>query len=159
MIIKNYNHIISSNHFDIVHREKIDSDQTISQSSELILEQEGGEIRIKFELAAGNDIDKNDLLFIPETNFLFYRGMMEWCAFDITHKKLVRNEAATQLPYLERRGDVVIIYDDLYVECTDLRGQRIDIVPVDPPTEATEYEDRIEFESLIFGKQTLKLRK
>ena len=38
-------------------------------------------------------------------------------------------------------------------------GKRIDNVPIDPPSETIEYEDRIEFDSPIFGKKTLKFYK
>jgi hypothetical protein len=159
MKIKNFNHIISSTDFDIIHREKTHLDEEVTQSSELKFESNGIKIRIKFELAKGNEIDENDFLFIPETNFLFYRGIIEWCAFDLTKKSIVRNESATQLPFIERRNNVVVIYDDLYAESVNLKAERIDNVPIDPPTESVDYEDRIEFDSPVFGKQTLKLHK
>ena len=52
-----------------------------------------------------------------------------------------------------------MIYDDLYAESVNLKAERIDNVPIDPPTESVDYEDRIEFDSPVFGKQTLKLHK
>jgi hypothetical protein len=159
MKITNFNHIISSTNFDIIHREKIYQNDRYTQSSELILEIKGIEIRIKFELTKGNEIDQKDFLFIPETNVLFYSGNIEWSAFDLTSKNTVRNESATQLPYIERRNNIVLIYDDLYAECTNLKAERIDNVPIDPPTESVDYEDGIEFDSPVFGKQILKLTK
>lgn len=159
MQIKNFNYIISSDNFDIIHKEKIYLNEKITQSSELIFENNGNKTRIKFELANGNEIDEMNFLFVPETNFLFYRGNIEWCVFDLTNKNTVRIESASQLPYIERRNDVIIIYDDLYAESTDLYGEKIDSVPIDPPTETVEYEDIIEFNSPIFGKQTLRLKK
>lgn len=159
MKIKNFDHIISSTDFDIIHQEKTHFNEEITQSSELNFENNGNKTRIKFELAKGNEIDENDFLFIPETNFLFYRGNIEWCAFDLTKKSIVRNESATQLPFIERRNNVILIYDDLYAESTDLKAERIDNVPIDPPTESIDYDDRIEFDSPVFGKQILKLKK
>lgn len=159
MEIKNFNHIIPSNNFDIIHKEKIYLNEKITQSSELIFENKGNKTRIKFELANGNEIDEMNFLFVPETNFLFYSGNIEWCVFDLTNKSTVRNESASQLPFIERKNDVIIIYDDLYAESTDLYGKKIDSVPIDPPTEIVEYEDIIEFNSPIFGKQTLRLKK
>ncbi len=159
MTIKNFDHIISSTDFDIIHREKTHLNDKIIQSSELIFESNGIRTQIKFELAKGNEINENDFLFIPETNLLFYRGIIEWCAFDLTKKSIIRNESATQLPFIERRNNVVVIYDDLYAESVDLNAERIDNVPIDPPTESVDYEDRIEFDSPVFGKQTLKLHK
>ena len=47
----------------------------------------------------------------------------------------------------------------MYAESTNLYAERIDNVPIDPPSETKEYEDRIEFDSPIFGKKTLKLYK
>ena len=159
MEIRNYDYIISSDNFDIIHQEKTYLNEKITQSSELKFEHNGNQTRIKFELSKGNVIDELDFLFVPETHFLFYRGNIEWCAFDLINKRVVRNESATQLPFIERRNDVILIYDDLYAECTDLYGEKIDNVPIDPPTETTEYEDRIEFNSPIFGKQILRLIK
>lgn len=159
MKIINFNHIIPSTDFEIIHREKIYLNEEITQSSQLIFESNGIKTHIKFELAKGNEINESDFLYIPETNFLFYRGNIEWCAFDLTNKIIVRNEDATQLPYIERRNDVILIFDDMYAESTNLYAERIDNVPIDPPSETKEYEDRIEFDSPIFGKKTLKLYK
>lgn len=159
MKIKNYNHIISSDNFDIIHQERTYIGEKIVQSSELLFEYNGNETRIKFELTENNGIDEMDFLFVPETNFLFYRGSIEWCAFDLTNKNTARNEAATQYPFIERRKNVIVIYDDLYAESTDLYGEKIDNIPTDPPTEQIDCEDRIEFNSPIFGKQILKLSK
>lgn len=159
MKINNYNYIISSIDFDIIHRVRLDFNEEITKSSELIFEHNGVQTRIKFELGKGNEIDESDFLFIPETNILFYRGYIEWCAFDLTNKSIIRNEAATQLPYIERRKDIIIVFDEMYAESMDLMATIIDNVPIDPPTETIEYEDRIEFDSIVFGKQTLKLVK
>ena len=159
MKIQNFDYIIPSTDFDIIHSEKIYLNNKITQSSELTFENNGNKTRIKFELANGNEIDESDFLFVPETNFLFYRGNIEWCAFDLTNKSVVRNESATQLPFIERRNNVILIYDDLYAESTDLKAKRIDNVPIDPPTESIDYDDRIEFDSPVFGKQTLRLIK
>ncbi|PKP15985.1 MAG: hypothetical protein CVU07_08390 [Bacteroidetes bacterium HGW-Bacteroidetes-23] len=159
MKINNYNNIISSISFDIIHRVKIDLDEEITKSSELIFEHNGVKTRIKFELGKANEINESDFLFIPETNILIYRGYIEWCAFDLTNKSIIRNEAATQLPFIERRNDVILVFDEMYAESMDLTATLIDNVPIDPPTEIIEYEDRIEFDSIIFGKQTLKLVK
>jgi hypothetical protein len=159
MEIKNFNHIIASDNFDIIHHGRTYSNEKNTQSSELTFESNGNKTRIKFELTKGNEIDETDFLFVPETNVLFYRGNIEWSVFDLTKNRIVRNESATQLPFIERRNKVVLIYDDLYAECTDLNGEMIDNVPIDPPTETVEYEDRIEFDSPIFGKQTLNLKK
>lgn len=159
MEIKNFNHITASDNFDIIHHGKTYLNEKNTQSSELTFENNGNKTRIKFELTKGNEIDESDFLFVPETNVLFYRGNIEWCAFDLTKKCIVRNESATQLPFIERRNNIVLIYDDLYAECTDLYGKKIDNVPIDPPTETVEYEDRIEFDSPVFGKQVLRLKK
>jgi len=159
MEIKNFDYIISSIGFDIIHREKIHLNEEITQSSQLVFENNGIKTRIKFELSKENEIDESDFLFVPETNLLFYRGKIEWCAFDLTNKTVKRNESATQLPFIERRQDIILIYDDLYVEFTDLKADKIDNVPVDPPTESLEFEDRIEFNSPVFGKKILKMKK
>ena len=158
MTINNFDHIIKSNNYDIIHQEKLEYHEEISKSSELILTIRENNIRIKFDLKKENEINKSDFLFIPETDFLFYRGEIEWCAFDLKSKTVKRNESATQLHFLERKKDVVIIFDELYAESTNLKAEKIDKVPIDPPTESTDFEDRIEFDSPVFGKQILKLK-
>lgn len=158
MEIKNYDHIIPSEDFDIVFIEKKYHNEDIVKSTVLLFENKEVKITIKFDLTNYSIIDENSFLYIQETNLLFYSGNIEWCAFDLNNKSIIRNEIATQLPYIERRNDVIIIFDDLYVECTNLKGETIDKVPVDPPTESTDYDDRIEFNSSIFGKQILKLK-
>ncbi|WP_298139653.1 hypothetical protein [Flavobacterium sp.] len=159
MTINNLNHIISSNDFDILHQEKTYLNDVIEKSTEVIFEFNGTSIRLKFDLTGHSHIEESNFLFIPETSILFYSGSIEWCAFDLINKCLVRHENATQLPYIERRNDIILIFDDMYVECTDLKAEQIDNVPVDPPTESVVFEDRIEFNSSIFGKQILKLQK
>ncbi|MCW1148454.1 hypothetical protein [Flavobacterium lacisediminis] len=158
MEIKNYDHIIPSEDFDIVYIEKKYHNEEIVKSAVLLFENNEVKIRIKFDLTNNSIINENSFLFIQETNLLFYSGNIEWSAFDLSNKNIIRNEIATQLPYIERRNDVILIFDDLYVECTNLKGVTIDKVPVDPPTESTDYDDRIEFNSSIFGKQILKLK-
>lgn len=159
MKINNFDDIIDSKNFDIVHREKTDSVAKIVQSSELILKTNTKETRLKFELADGNEIDKDDFIYVADTDFLFYRGMIEWCVFDLNINEIVRHESATELPFIERKNDVIIIFDDLYAESIDLRGNRIDYVMIDQPYESKEYKDRIEFDTCSFGKQTLSLIK
>lgn len=157
MKIKNFNHIISATDFDIIHEERTLIDEVLTQSSEVFIEHNGTVTRVKFLTTKGNEIQEDDFLLIPETNILFYRGIIEWCAFDLRRKIIVRRENATQLPFIERIGNTVIIHDELSAESTDLKANLIDKVPIDPPSESVEYEDRIEFDSPVFGKQTLKL--
>lgn len=154
MKIQNFNYLIESYNFDIIHREKTYSNLKITQSAELTIKS----TRIKFELTESNEILEDDFLYILETNFLFYRGMVEWCVFDLNSNKIVRHENATDLPFIERKNDVVIVYDELYAESTNLKGNRIDYVMIDQPYESKEYEDRIEFDTCSFGYQTLKLK-
>ncbi|WP_333809086.1 hypothetical protein [Flavobacterium sp.] len=158
MEVKNYNHNIPSEDFDIIFIEKKYPNENIIKSSVLFFEINELKITIKFELTKNSIIDEDNFLFIPETNLLFYSGNIEWCVFDLKNKSIIRNVDATQLPYIERRNNVILIFDDLYVECTNLKGETIDKVPVDPPTESIDYDDRIEFNSSIFGKQILKLK-
>jgi hypothetical protein len=63
------------------------------------------------------------------------------------------------LPFIERLDQIIVIEDDLQAEATNLQGQRIDVVPIDPPTEKKVFDDRIEYNSPIFGRQVLKLKK
>ncbi len=157
MKIRNFDYLIDSNDFDIIHVEKITPDLSISQSAEVILNYNNRITKIKFELARGNELHQNDFLYISETDTLFYRGMIEWCVFDLDKNQIKRHEDALELPFIERINDVIVVYDELYAESTDLNGNKIDYAIIDLPYESKEFNDRIEFDTCSFGKQTLKL--
>ena len=145
---------------DMVCVEKNDSTDKVIASSVLTLKWNQGRnsIRIKFDWKEVSEIMENDFLFIEETSTLFFRSTNQWVAFDLLNKVIVRHEHAMWLPFIERIDQIVLIEDDLQAESTNLRGQRIDMVPIDPPTERKEFVDRIEYNSPVFGKQVLKLK-
>ncbi len=58
---------------------------------------------------------------------------------------------------MTRKGNAVVIEDELQAEATDLDGKRFHTVPIDPPWNAVEFDDRIEYDSPVYGKQVLDL--
>ncbi len=160
MEIRSFDHIIQPDNFDIIHRVDKHIDEKIVKSTTVSLSNSDKRYKLKFDISeAGPDLDEDDFLYVPETNFLFYRGFHEWCAFDLINKKAQRCETALDLTFIERRHDTIVIYDELSAESTDLEGIRIDEVPLDPPFESVHFDDRIEFNTLTFGKQILKLKR
>lgn len=157
--IENFQNLSTSTEFDIMHEETLYVNESISKSSIIHLNFTDRKIKIRFDLAIHNQIQEDKFLYVPETDILFYSGEKGWCAFNLTKLITIRKELAFYFPLIEKRDDVFIIYCDESVESTDLYAVRIDQVPVDPPYESIEFEDRIEFNSSIFGKQILKIKK
>jgi hypothetical protein len=116
-------------------------------------------VSVKFEFK--EDYSKpaeDDFLFIPETDTLFFRSTHQWGAIDLKNKHLKRHEWALNFPFLYKEENFVLIHDELYAESVTFNGDLIDHVPIDPPYEMEEFEDRIEYKCEIFGHQILKTR-
>lgn len=62
------------------------------------------------------------------------------------------------MPWIERKGNYVLILDDLKAESTNLNADTIHSVPIDPPTESKDLGDTIEYNSPIFGFQVLRTK-
>ncbi len=157
--IENSPSLITSTNFDIIHGELIYDNEVLSKSSILHLNFNDRRIKIRFDLDMQSEITEDNFLYVSETDILFYAGWKEWCAFDLKNLIKIRHEQDFDMPFFEKREDVIIVYGELNVESVDLNAVRVHQVPVDPPYEAIEFEDRIEFESSIFGKQVLKIKK
>jgi len=151
--------LIETDDFDIVFNQKIIEDENIEKSTIVNVIFLDKIFSIKFNLSKNNLIDKWDLLFIEESSFLFFRDTYEWVAFDLNNKIIKRREKAFCLPCFEKKQKVIIVFDELDVKCIDFYGEIINEVPVDLPYELEEFEDKIEFESPVFGKQTLFFHK
>lgn len=157
--IENFPNLITSTEFDLIHKELLSQCDVLSKSSIVNLNFNDRKIKIRFDLGIDSEISKARFLYISETDILFYSGEYEWCAFNLKNLKRIRHEEVFYLPHIEKREDIILIYSDMCVESTDLYAERIDQVPVDPPYESIEFEDSIEFESSIYGKQILKIKK
>lgn len=120
---------------------------------------EKGTIKIRFDWKEqNNDLSEEDFLYIPETTILFFKSRNQWGAIDISSKTLKRHEDATWVPWIERKGNYVLILDDLKAESTNLNADTIHSVPIDPPTESKDLGDTIEYNSPIFGFQVLRTK-
>jgi hypothetical protein len=121
-------------------------------------EQQNWKIRIQFDWKENNEIKEADFLYVQETNMLFFRSHNQWAAFDILNKTIKRHESSQWAPHITRKENYILIEDDLNAESTRLSAERIHSVPIDPPTEAIEFEDRIEYNSPVYGRQILKVK-
>lgn len=145
-------------HFDLLVIEKIDHIDRVKACSLVTIGLEGCNLIIKFEWKEDSGIEEADFLYISETSTLFFRSENQWGAIDIKKKILKRHENSRWFPLIEKRDEYVLIEDDLRAESTRLNGDKIHSVSIDPPTEAKEFEDRIEYNSPVFGKQVLKVK-
>ena len=142
---------------DLVCLEKIDRLTEVTGCSLVSISTEDHSLAIKFEWKEDDEITEDNFFHIPETATVIVSTTNQWVVFDLAKKQILRHEAAYWSPTIQRRDDVIIVEDDLKAESIDLHCSTIDSVAIDPPTESKEYQDRIEYDSPICGKQVLRL--
>lgn len=98
-------------------------------------------------------------LLISETGKLFFAAKFFWGLIDLEKVSVIRQESCLDFWSFERSADTIVIITELAAESMTISGETIDKVPIDPPWESKDFEDRIEFDSPVFGQQTLKLKK
>ena len=157
--INNFPSFEDLNDFDINCIENIEKPNNIISYSIITVTCTDIKIKIRFEWKENvTELTINDFLYIPETNILFFNSLNQWGAIDLKTKTLKRHENSQWLPFIVRKGNYILIEDDLCAESTTLSADKIDSVPIDPPTESKIYEDRIEYNSPVYGKQILKTK-
>jgi hypothetical protein len=145
---------------DIICSEKAVREPDVHASALFCVHHSRGSITVRFEWSSdysAKDLDESDFLLVPEAETLFFRTLYQWGVVDIRRGKLVRHEKAMYRPSMTRKGNAVVIEDELQAEATDLDGKRFHTVPIDPPWNAVEFDDRIEYDSPVYGKQVLDL--
>lgn len=100
-----------------------------------------------------------ETLIVPETDMLFIGARFFWGLIDLKNAKLIRQEGCAQFWNFERYNDVIVITTELEVHALNLNGDAIDTIPIDPPFERKIYTDKIDFDSPVYGRQTLNLTK
>lgn len=115
-------------------------------------------IRIDWCNFSTTDTDFSTLL-ISETNKLFFGARFFWGLIDLKIVKTERQESCSVFWNFERHSDCIVVISELSAESMTLHGETIDEVPIDPPFESKDYEDKIEFISPVYGQQTLRLKK
>ncbi|MBI3220749.1 MAG: hypothetical protein HYZ44_14640 [Bacteroidetes bacterium] len=159
IIVENFDRGVVPADFDLLCLEKGEDVNNIYYHSLVTVELTGNyKVKIRFDWKEDEKIKNSDFVYKQESSTLFFRSQNQWGAIDLRLKKLNRHERSHWTPTVTRKGDFVLIEDDLMAESTQLNGDKIHSVPIDPPTEATEYEDRIEYNSPIFGRQVLKTK-
>lgn len=143
---------------DLVCLEKLTHVGKVVAYSFVTIESTDYKMTMRFDWKEDKDIKKSDFVYIPESSTIFFTSENQWGAIDLETKTIKRHERATWKPTIQRKGDFILIEDDLTAESTQLNGDRIHSVPIDPPTEAKEFEDRIEYNSPVFGRQILKIK-
>ncbi|RAW02204.1 hypothetical protein [Pseudochryseolinea flava] len=156
--IENFDEGCEPTTFDLLCVEKIDYLHKVNNYSLVTIQVDTFKIRIRFDWKEDEGIDESDFLYIAESATMFFRCENQWGAIDVQAKMLKRHECSHWKPFIERKGCFILVEDDLLAESTRLNGERIDSVPIDPPTERKEYDDRIEYSSPVFGRQVLKTK-
>lgn len=98
-------------------------------------------------------------LLISETNKLFFGARFFWGVIDLPKLEVYRQESCAQFWSLTRKSESIVVISELEALALSLDGITYDKVPIDPPFDSEGFEDRIEFDSPVFGRQTLKLKK
>lgn len=159
LTIQKFDKNIIVNNCDIICIEKIERIEFIKACSIVEIRIFDKQLKVKFEWKERFEyLDELNFIPVPETEMVFFRTANQWGAIDTANKLLKRHEEALCFPYIEHKKNFVLIEDELYAESCRLNGDRIDNVPIDPPWEFREYVDRIEYESLVYGHQILKIK-
>jgi hypothetical protein len=147
---------------DVICSEKSVCKPEVHSSALFRVHHSSGSTTLRIEWASdysARDLDESDFLLIPETETIFFRTLYQWGVVDVRRAELVRHEKAMYKPFIGRFGNSVVIQDELQAESADLCGRHVHSVPIDPPWDAVEYEDRIEYDCPVYGRQVLRLIK
>jgi len=104
-----------------------------------------------------NTFEEVEYLYVPETARLFFGGGGSWGVINLDKFELIRLESVMLFWYLARHGNTIVAVEEISAESSDLYGQTISTIPIDPPFETIVFDDRIEFDCIVHGKQILKL--
>lgn len=125
-----------------------------------ITDDTGKLIRIRVDWSNYSSTDRDfPTLLIPETDKLFFGAKSYWGIIDLKNIKIERQESCIEFWNFEKHSDSIVVITELTAESLTLKGETIDNVPIDPPFDSKDFEDRIEFNSPVYGQQTLKLKK
>jgi hypothetical protein len=156
--VTNFGEGLGPDDFDLLFLEKIDHIEKVTNYSLVTIQAGNYKAKIRFDWKEDKRIEESDFVYVPESRTIFFRSQNQWGAIDLESKTMKRHEHSLWMPTIERKRDFILIQDDLTAESTRLDGGKIHSVPIDPPTEAKEFDDRIEYNSPIFGRQTLKTK-
>ena len=155
--VENLKENVNIHDCDITCVEKIETSENIIACSIMSFETHKNQLKVKFEWKVDVEVlDETNFVFVSETNMLFFRSFYQWGVIEVETKILKRHESAFCFPNIEHKKSFILIEDELYAESCKLNGDKIDNVPIDPPWKVKEFEDRIEYNSPVFGHQTLK---
>jgi hypothetical protein len=150
----------SDNSLRVLDAEKDKSDFHFDRTTLLtITDDKNKKIKIRFDWCnySGTDRIFNTLL-IPQTSKLFFGARFFWGVIDLQNPKVDRQEICAEFWNFERHADTIVVITELEAFALNLNGVTIDNVPIDPPFDTKNFDDRIEFESPVYGRQTLKLK-
>ncbi|PXY45046.1 hypothetical protein DMB68_10055 [Flavobacterium hydrophilum] len=155
--IQNFKNNIIVDDCDITCTEKKGNSENIIACSIVYFKTFKSQLKVKFEWKEkAENLNEINFVFIPETKMIFFRSVHQWGAIEIETKTLKRHEDAFNFPFIEHKQNFILVEDELYAESCKLNGDKIDNIPIDPPWEVQEFQDRIEYDSPVFGHQILK---
>jgi hypothetical protein len=140
---------------------EIEKDEHGFDSTTLLNITEGTNRQIKIRVDwcnASTTARKVSVMLIPEADKLFFATRFFWGVVDLVSVKIDRQESCVDFWSFERYSNTIVLTTELFAEALSLKGETTDKVPIDPPYECEEFDDRIEFDSPVYGHQVLKLK-
>ena len=117
-------------------------------------------IKIRFDWCNYSTTDLGfTSLLISETNKLFFGARFFWGVIDLQNLKVDRQQHCAAFWSFTRHSETIVVTTELEALALDLIGATINSVPIDPPFDSKDFDDRIEFNSPVYGRQILKLKK
>ncbi len=104
-------------------------------------------IRIRFDWCNYSATeDQIELLTISEADKLFFGARFFWGVIDLKDLKVCKQEKCTLFWNFERHNSSIVVITELEAFSLDINGKTIDRVPIDPPFNSKNFDDRIEFD-------------
>ncbi len=125
-----------------------------------ITDDKGKTIKIRIDWCNFSTTDTDfSTLIISETDKLFFGARFFWGIIDLKNIKIEKQENCVVFWNFEKHSNTIVVISELSAESMNFKGEFIDKVPIDPPFDSKDFDDRIEFNSPVYGQQTLKLMK
>lgn len=94
---------------------------------------------------------------IKSTKKLFIGDWTHWGIINLETFEVEKLEYSKFGVYIEKVKNTIVVDNELMIYAYDFNGNLIDEQPIDPPTEMKYFDNRIELESIVFGKRILKI--
>lgn len=96
-------------------------------------------------------------LYFVENDLLFIGAEYFWVVLKIDTSEIIQIEKCLSFWSFTKFSNSVMVITELKAMSINFKGEKIAEVPIDPPFEYKRKNNRIIFNSNVFGKQILKL--